>query len=136
MFEKDLKAKELITFTEIIGMVVMMMPGMGSLGNPKQMQKMMKQLGIKNDELPSKRVIFELEGGGKLVIDEPQVTVIEMQGQKTYTVAGEAREEKGGIPEEDIEMVMKQAGVERKKAEAALKKNDGDIAEAILELKG
>ncbi len=113
-----------------------MMPGMGSLGNPKQMQKMMKQLGIKNDELPSKRVIFELEGGGKLVIDEPQVTVIEMQGQKTYTVAGEAREEKGGIPEEDIEMVMKQANVDKKKAEAALKKNDGDIAEAILELKG
>ena len=33
-------------------------------------------------------------------------------------------------------MVMGQAEVDKKKAEAALKKNEGDIAEAILELKG
>ncbi len=112
-----------------------MMPGLGGM-NPKQMQKIMKQMGIKNEEIPAKKVIFELEGGTTLVIDEPNVTTIEMQGQKTYTVTGEAREEKKGIPEEDIEMVMKQASVDKKKAEAALKKNDGDIAEAILELKG
>ena len=112
-----------------------MFPGMGNM-NPKQMQKMLKQFGIKSDELPVKKVVFELDGGTKLVIDEPNVTVIDMKGQKTYTVMGEAVEEKKGIPEEDIEMVMKQAGVDKKKAEAALKKNEGDIAEAILELKG
>ena len=104
--------------------------------NPKQMQRIMKQFGIKNEEVAVKRVVFEMENGGKLVIDEPQVTAIDMKGQKTYTVMGEAREERAGIPEEDIEMVMKQASVDKKKAEAALKKNEGDIAEAILELKG
>ncbi|MAG21910.1 MAG: nascent polypeptide-associated complex protein [Candidatus Diapherotrites archaeon] len=116
-----------------------MFPGLGGMGggvNPKQMQKMMRQLGIKSDELPAKKVIFELEDGSKLVMEEPQVTVIDMKGQKTYTVAGEAVEEKKGIPEEDIKMVMGQAEVDKKKAEAALKKNEGDIAEAILELKG
>ncbi len=112
-----------------------MFPGMGNI-NPKQMQKMLRQFGIKSDELPAKKVVFELEDGSKLVIEEPQVTVIDMKGQKTYTVMGEAVEEKKGIPEEDIEMVMKQAGVDKKRAEAALKKNEGDIAEAILELKG
>ncbi len=112
-----------------------MIPGMGGM-NPKQMQKMMKQLGIKNDELPAKKVVFELEDGTNLVINQPNVTVINMQGQKTYTVMGEAVEEKKGIPDEDIEMVMKQADVDKKKATAALKKNEGDIAEAILELKG
>lgn len=111
-----------------------MIPGMGGM-NPRQMQKMMKQLGIKNEELPAKKVVFELEGGTKLVIEQPNVTVINMQGQKTYTVMGEAIEEKKGIPDEDIEMVMKQAGVDKKKAEAALKKADGDIATAIVELK-
>ncbi|MDP6670794.1 MAG: nascent polypeptide-associated complex protein [archaeon] len=112
-----------------------MIPGMGGM-NPKQMQRMMKQLGIKNDELPAKKVVFELEDGTKLVINQPNVSVINMQGQKTYTVMGEAVEEKNGIPDEDIEMVMTQAGVDKKKATAALKKNEGDIAEAILELKG
>ena len=112
-----------------------MFPGMGRM-DPKQMQKMMRQFGIKNEELATKKVTFELEGGVNLVIDEPNVSVIDMKGQKTYTVIGEAREEKKGILEEDIEMVVKQTGVDKKKAEAALKKNEGDIAEAILELKG
>ena len=104
--------------------------------NPKQMQRMMHQLGIKNEELATKKVVFELEDGRTLVVDAPQVSIIEMQGQKIYNVIGEAREEKKGIPAEDIEMVAKQANVDKKKAEAALKKNEGDIAEAILELKG
>ena len=107
-----------------------MLPGMRGI-NPKQMQKMMKQMGIKSEEIDAKRVVFELEGR-QLIIDEPNVTAINMQGQKTYTVIGEAREEKAGIPEEDIRMVMEQAKVDRKKAEGALRKNEGDIAEASL----
>lgn len=115
-----------------------MLPGLGGFGNinPKQMHRMLKQLGIKSEELAVKRVRFELDDNRALVVEEPQVTVIDLKGQKTYTVMGEAVEEKRGIPEEDIEMVMKQAKVDRKKAEAALKKNEGDIAEAILELRG
>lgn len=112
-----------------------MIPGLGNM-NPKQMQKMLKQFGIKSDELPVKKVVFEMENGTTLVIEEPQVTAINMKGQKTYTVMGEAVAQKKGIPEEDIKMVMEQASVDKKKAEAALKKNEGDIAEAILELKG
>jgi len=114
-----------------------MFPGMGGLGNmnPKQMQKIMRQFGIKNEEIAAKKVVFELEDGRTLVIDEPNVTAIDMKGQKTYTVMGEAREEKKGIPAEDIEMVAKQANVDKKKAEAALKKAEGDIATAIVELK-
>jgi len=111
-----------------------MIPGLGNM-NPKQMQRMLKQFGIKSDEIAAKKVVFELENGTKLVIEKPQVTAIDMKGQKTYTVMGEAVEQKKGIPEEDIKMVMEQAKVDRKKAEAALKKNEGDIAEAILELK-
>ena len=110
-----------------------MFPGRGI--DPRQMQKMMKQMGIKSEEIEAERVIIEGKNK-KIIIDEPSVTAIDMQGKKTYTIMGEERTEGMGIPKEDIEMVMKQAEVDAKKAEAALKKNDGDIAEAILELKG
>jgi len=102
--------------------------------DPKQIGRLMKQFGIKNEELDATRVIIELKDK-KLVIEEPSVTAIEMQGKKTYTIMGEEKEETKGFPAEDIEMVAKEAGVDKKKAEAALKKNEGDIAEAILELK-
>ena len=113
-----------------------MLPGLGGM-NPRDMQRMMKQLGIKSEELDVKRVVFEL-AGKKLVIDSPNVTAVEMGGQKTYTVMGAAREEAGpvGVPEGDVKLVMEQAGCSKKEAEAALKGTNGDIAEAIAKLKG
>lgn len=110
-----------------------MFPGMGRI-NPKQLQSMMRQMGIKNEELEAERVIFELKNK-KLIIENPSVTVVEMQGQKTYTVMGEAKEESRGIPAEDIDMVALQAGVGREKAKKALEETNGDIAEAIMKFK-
>ena len=110
-----------------------MFPGMGGM-DPRKMKMMMKQLGIKNEELNVKKVIFELEDK-KLIIDDPQVSAIDMQGQKTYTVIGNAREEAGELPEEDIKMVAEQTNVSEKEAKKALEENDGDIAEAINKLK-
>ena len=103
--------------------------------NPRQMQHMMKQLGIKSEELDVKRVIFQMDGKD-LIIDSPSVTAVNMQGKKTYTVMGAAREEIAGLPEEDVKMVMQQAGVKKKEAEKALEECNGDIAEAIMKLKG
>ncbi len=112
-----------------------MLPGLGGM-NPRDMQRMMKQLGIKSEELDVKRVVFELSGK-KLVIDSPNVSAVEMGGQKTYTVMGEAREEAGpvGVLEGDVKLVMEQAGCSKKEAEAALKETNGDLAEAIAKLK-
>lgn len=110
-----------------------MMPGMNL--DPKAMQRMMRQMGIKNEEIDAERVI--IEGKGKrIIIENPSVTAIVMQGKKTYTVMGDETEESKGPSKEDIEMVAKQANVSEEKAEAGLKKNDGDLAETILELKG
>jgi len=102
--------------------------------NPKNMQRMMKQLGIKSEEIAAKKVIFELEKG-RMVIEDPQVTAIDMQGQKTYTVMGTAKEESGGVPAEDVKMVAEQANVSEETAEKALEESKGDIAEAITKLK-
>ncbi len=110
-----------------------MFPGMGGM-DPKQMQRMLKQLGIKSEEVDAKKVIIELEGKS-IAILEPQITVMEVQGKRIYTVTGEEKVEVKSFSEEDIELVSKQANVSKEKALAALKKNDGDIAEAIMELK-
>ncbi len=122
-----------------------MLPRIGGM-NPAQMQNLMKQFGIKSEEIPAKKVVFELDGK-RLIIDSPSVTAVEVQGQKTYTVMGEVREEKGGaagaasagagsgVSEEDVKMVAEQAKASAAKARKALKDADGDIAQAIMSLK-
>lgn len=100
--------------------------------NPKNMGRMMKQLGIKNDELNASKVIIELEGK-KLIFENPQVQLMEMQGQKTYTVIGDPKEE-SAILEEDVKMVAEQTGKSKEEAIKALEESDGDIAQAISSL--
>ena len=102
--------------------------------NPKQMGQMMKRFGIKNDEVDAKEVIIVLNSGKKLIFENPQVQSIEMQGNKTFTIAGNPREE-SGVPDEDVQMVAESAGVTKDKAKKALEEANGDIAEAILKLK-
>jgi len=101
--------------------------------NPKQMGRMMKQMGIRNEELDAKEVTITLSDGKKIIFEKPSVQMIEMQGQKTYTISGEAEEE-ASIPEEDVKMVAGQTGKSEEEAKKALEENDGDIAEAISKL--
>lgn len=103
--------------------------------NPKKMQGMMKKMGISQSELPVRRVVFEMDDGN-LVIDEPSVIKIMMQGQESYQVTGSAVEEaSGGISEDDVALVVEKAGVSEDEARSALEKSDGDIASAIVGLK-
>lgn len=102
--------------------------------NPRNMGRMMKQMGIKNEEINASKVIIETEGK-KLVFKNPSVQLMEMQGQKTYTIIGNPTVE-SEISQDDINMVVEQTGVTQKVAKSALEENDGDIASAILKLKG
>ena len=112
-----------------------MIPGIPAGINPKQVEMLMRQFGIKTENIVAKRVIFEL-ADKKLIIENPTVNAINAQGQKMYQVVGEAKEEKGGASnEEDVKLVMEQSGATKAKAEKALKEAQGNIAEAILKLK-
>ncbi|HOD89561.1 MAG TPA: nascent polypeptide-associated complex protein [archaeon] len=107
-----------------------MVPGIGGI-DPRRISAMMKQMGIENKELPAKKVIIELENK-KIIIENPMVTEISMQGQKTYQIIGESKEETvNEISEEDITMVMEGAKIDKQKAKELLEKTNGDIAEAI-----
>ncbi len=108
-----------------------MFPGV----NPAQMKGMMKKMGISQTPLNVKKVIFEMEDGN-LIIDEPSVIRIMMQGQETYQVSGEAREEESrNFSEEDVAMVVEKTGKGEDEVIVALEASEGDIAEAIMELK-
>jgi nascent polypeptide-associated complex subunit alpha len=103
--------------------------------NPAQMQGMMKKMGISQTQLNVNRVIFEMDGE-RLVIDEPSVIKVMMQGQETYQVSGEAREESDeNFSEEDVSMVVEKTGRSEEEVRDFLEKNRGDIALAIMELK-
>jgi nascent polypeptide-associated complex subunit alpha len=105
-----------------------MMPNL----DPKKMKAVMKQMGISQEDIESSRVVIEKTEGGKIIIENPSVTKITMQGQESFQIAGEIIES-GGISEQDIETVIQKTGCSKKEAEKALKET-GDLAEAILSL--
>ncbi len=113
--------------------------------NPKQMERMMRQMGVKVEEIKGTSKVVIFREGGDIVITNPQVTKTKIMGQIMYQVVGEERvEEPSGkveaapqapaISEDDVELVATQANTSREKAREALAKSEGDIAEAIISL--
>ena len=81
-------------------------------------------------------VIIEKTDNSKIIIENPSVQRIKMQGQETFQIAGDITEEspKEETSEEDIQTIVEKTGVSNKKAKEILEKNNGDLAETILEL--
>jgi nascent polypeptide-associated complex subunit alpha len=103
--------------------------------NPAQMKGMMKKMGISQVELPVRRVVFEM-ADGNLIVENPNVMRIKMQGQESFQVTGDVREEAAeAFSDEDVKMVVSQTEKSEDEVRAALEKSDGDIAEAIMSLK-
>ena len=101
--------------------------------DPKKMQALMKQMGIKQQEISAERVIIE-SGEKRIVFDNPNVQKIVMQGQESWQITGDAREENldVGIREEDVILVAEKTGKSKEEARKALEETKGDIAEAIV----
>lgn len=102
--------------------------------NPGQMKAMMKQMGIKQEEIDAERVI--IEGKDKRIIIEPaSVQKITMQGQGSWQITGNMREESKEVEfsDEDVELVMEKTGKSESEARKALNETK-DVAEAIVML--
>ena len=104
--------------------------------NPRQMNQMMRRLGINVKEIENVEKVIIQTDTKQYVFENASVTMMDAQGQKTYQVTGRPKiiEKKEGIPEEDIKLVMEQTGKSKKEAESALEETKGDIAEAIMKL--
>jgi nascent polypeptide-associated complex subunit alpha len=112
---------------------------------------MMQRMGMQMNELSGVTRVIIQSPGKEIVIDQPTVTSINVQGQKMYQVLGgktiervpqavvaqgaaPATVEKPAVqvPEEDVLLVAQQAKVSMEKARETLAKCDGDLARAIL----
>jgi nascent polypeptide-associated complex subunit alpha len=109
--------------------------------NPRQMDQMMRKMGVKQEEIDAEQVII-ICSDKKIVIDNPSVQKVNMMGKESYQISGdeseESRDEVLGesepveVTEEDIKTVMDQTGSTEEEALQALGDTDGNIAEAII----
>ncbi|MFP4591485.1 MAG: nascent polypeptide-associated complex protein [Halobacteriales archaeon] len=113
--------------------------------DPRQMKRMMSQMGIDMDQLGMDMADLDAEEviirtpEEELYFDAPQVSVIEAQGTATYQVVGEpeTREREAAAPavdEDDVAIVAERADVDEATAREALEEADGDLAAAIAAL--
>ncbi len=109
-----------------------MFPGL----DPKKMQAAMRQMGIAQEEISANRVIIETDEKN-IIINDPCVIKIKMQGQTNFQISGDITEEETkeeNSTEEDLEMIMEKTGCSKEKAKEALDNAKGDLTEAILSL--
>ena len=103
--------------------------------NPRDMQKAMQKLGVKQEEIDADEVIIKTSNK-EIIIREPQVVKVNMMGQESFQISGKIHEKSvSKITEDDINTVIEQANVSREKAIKALEENHGDLAASILSLK-
>lgn len=103
--------------------------------NPRQLEKMAKRMGIQASPIEAEEVIIRTPDKD-IVISNPQVSKVNMMGQETWQITGDA-EERPSKPftDEDIDTVINQTGASREEVEAALEAAHGDLAEAIMRIK-
>jgi len=107
--------------------------------DPRALKSMMDKLGIKSSEIKAVKVSIECIES-EIVIENPQVTMIEMQGQKIFQITGnyyeKEKSQKIGISDDDINFVSEQSGVsDKEEVKKVIEDCDGDLAQAIIKLK-
>jgi len=103
--------------------------------DPKQMEKMMKQMGMQTENIDAVEVVIRT-AKKEILISEPQVSKIKMGGQETFQIVGKVSERaKEKFSAEDVKTVCSQTGISETEARAALEETNGDLAEAIMKIK-
>ena len=102
---------------------------------------MMQKMGMKVDEIANVTQVIIKTESKDITIEEPSVTLVTIQGQAMYQIAGGRVSEvtPQAVPtatrEEDAELVAQQTGRSLDDAKKALLEAGGDLAKAILILK-
>jgi len=105
--------------------------------NPREAKRMMQRMGMSMDAIEEVKEVIIKTSNKEIVIEEPEVAVLAVQGQKIYQVTGgkiteKAVERKLAMAEEDIRLVADQTGKSLEEARKALEESGGDLAKAIL----
>ena len=104
--------------------------------NPRQMNQMMRRLGISVKNIDNVEKIIIQTDTKEYIFTDAEVTLMDAQGQKTYQIVGNptVRDRSEDTNKEDIKLIMEQTGNSEEEAKKALQETNGDIAEAILKL--
>lgn len=116
-------------------------------------RRMMQRMGMQMQEYGNVTRVILQSPGKEIIIDQPAVTSINVQGQKIFQITGGKVTERAAqvgivapgaapvvekpaiqVPEEDVLLVAQQAKVTMEKARETLVKCEGDLARAILML--
>jgi len=105
--------------------------------NPREANRMMQRMGMQVQQLDEVTKVIMETPTKRIVIDNPEVATVTVQGQTVYQVGGGTTREEGigGGSDEDVKLVASQAGVSAEEAANALRQSNGDLAQAIILLK-
>ncbi|EQD51459.1 nascent polypeptide-associated complex protein [mine drainage metagenome] len=123
----------------------------GGPRNQRQMELMMRRMGMRSESIDDVEEVVVRTRTQEHVFERPDVTILTVQGITTYQVVGApvvrprgtgpaaaaapaASTAPAGPPDEDIQLVMDQAQVDRPTAIEALFRAHGAPAEAIMQL--
>jgi len=108
--------------------------------NPREAKRMMQRMGMNMDAVDDVEQVIIKTANKEIVIEQPEVAILQVQGQKIYQVAGgNVTERITGraapavkVSEEDAQLVANQTGKSIQEAKQALEECEGDLAKAIL----
>jgi len=101
---------------------------------------MMERMGLSMNPMPDVQEVILRTSRKEITVENPEVAVLDMHGQRIFQVTGERitekelekPERKVTIPEEDVRLVADQTGKSIEEAQRALEETEGDLAKAIL----
>lgn len=108
--------------------------------NPREARRMMQRMGMNMGGLDDVEEVLIRTRDKEISIEQPQVSILEMQGQKIFQIIGGKVNERApeiagtqfSISEEDARLVADQTGKSIDEAKSALEECEGDLAKAIL----
>jgi len=105
--------------------------------NPREANRMMQRMGMQVQQLDEVTKVIMESPTKRIIIENPEVATVTVQGQTIYQVGGGTVREEGigGGSEDDVKLVASQAGVSAEQAANALRQSNGDLAQAIILLK-
>lgn len=106
--------------------------------SPREAKRMMQRMGLNMNTVEDVEQVIIKTGSKEIVIKEPEVSILEVQGQKMFQIAGGQITEKAAerkttaVAEEDVRLVADQTGKSLEEARKVLEESGGDLAKAIL----
>ena len=106
----------------------------------RETKRIMKRMGLSMDVMSDvEEVVFKM-GSKEMIIEDPEVAMLNLKGQKVFQVTGGKITERAlvsekkivTIPAEDVRLVADQTGRGVEEARRALEESGGDLAKAIL----